>query len=510
MPAQGDRPMPAASGSRSSLKSYLFATLVTLAATLVCWAVYGRIDPANLIMIYLAGVAFVASRSGFREAFLAACLSVLLFDVLWVQPRFSLSVFDSQYLVTFGVMLGVALLISSLTLQVRRQAAASAERERRTAALYSLSKQTARARSRQEIALAAANEIRNVFDADAAVLLKEQELMVTAPSNSGFERDSGEAAAAAWCFKHEGVAGRGTETLPLSQGFYLPLRGSQGAVGVLALLPGESSWPPPTSERNLLETFANALGLAIERTLLAKESQEAKLQAESERVRNALLSSISHDLRTPLTSIAGAASSLKEGRGDTAALAGTIYEESVRLNNQVQNLLDMTRLQTGHVELRLEWQSAEEMVGSALERSKDVLKGRQIEVRLAPDLPLVQVDGELLQKVILNLLENVSAHTPAGSSVEISADNMHEVLRLNVADRGPGVAKGDENRIFERFFRRDESDSTRRFGLGLAICRAVMKVHKGRVWVENRSDGSGSVFHVEIPKPAKQPEVPGG
>jgi two-component system sensor histidine kinase KdpD len=461
-------------------------------------------------MVYLLAVAFVASRFGPRETAVSAALSVLLFDVLFVPPRFTLAVSDSQYIVTFAIMLGVALLISSLTFRVRQQAKGSADRERRTAALYTLSKEMARARSKREIALAAAKEIRDVFEADTAVLFQDKDLVAVASSISGFEREPNEAAAASWSLKNDQVAGKGTETLPGSRGLYVPLRGSKGPVGVLAVLPSETGWPWPAAQRNLLETFANGLGLAIERTTLAKESHEARLQAESERIRNALLSSISHDLRTPLTAIAGAASSLKEGQGNQQALAETIYEESVRLNMQVQNLLDMTRLQSGEVKLRLEWHSAEELVASALERAQELLEHRTIEVKLSPELPLVSVDGELIAKVLVNLLENVSTHTPAGTPVEISADDMREVLRINVADRGPGVANGDEVRIFERFFRREGRRDTAGFGLGLAICRAVMKLHNGRVWVENRRDGTGAVFHVEIPKPAKQPEVPRG
>lgn len=493
-----------------SAKGYAASLGVVGLATAICFAMYASLDLSNLIMVYLGGVAFVASRFGPRETIFSAGLSVLLFDVLFVPPRFTLAVSDSQYIITFAVMLGIAMLISSLTLRVRRQAQDSAERERRTAALYTLSKEMARARSKREIASAAAKEIRDVFDADAAVLLLENDLTPIASSTSGFEREPSESAVAAWCLKHSEAAGRGTETLPGARGLYLPLRGGQRALGVLAILPSEANWPLAAAQKNLLETFANGLGLAIERTILAKEFHEARIQAESERIRNALLSSISHDLRTPLTAIAGAASSLKEGQGDASELAETIYEESVRLNLQVQNLLDMTRLQSGEVQPKLDWHSAEELIGSALERSRELLHGRKVNVSLAPDLPLLRVDGELMQKVFVNLLENVATHTPEGTPVDIWADVMREVLRLNVADRGSGIAKGDEAKIFERFFRREERKLPGGFGLGLAICRAIMRLHDGRIWAENRSDGPGAVFHVEILKPDKQPEVPSG
>jgi two-component system sensor histidine kinase KdpD len=263
------------------------------------------------------------------------------------------------------------------------------------------------------------------------------------------------------------------------------------------------------AQLNLLETFANGLGIAVERTMLARESHEARIQAESEKMRNALLSSISHDLRTPLTSIAGAASSLRDGKGDSKQLADTIYQESIRLNFQVQNLLDMTRLQSGDVALKLDWQSLEELVGTALERTKDLLGNREVTIKMPEDLPLVYVDGQLIEKVVTNLLENVVAHTPEGSPIDISARAGISYIVLDVADRGAGIPKGEETKIFERFFQREARMNGGGFGLGLAICRAVMRLHDGQIWAENRRDGPGAVFHVEIPRQT-QPEVPRG
>ncbi len=505
-PGAAARNLSKARSSRTAARSawdYLASIILVAAATGVCLAVYGSLDPSNLILIYLIAVAFVASRFGVGQSVLAAVLSVLLFDMLFVPPRFTLAVSNPQAVVTFCVMLGVALLISTLTLRVRQQAQASEERERTTSALYTLSKEMARSRSKREICEAAAKEIRGLFNLDAAVLLNDAGLKPIAPSLKGFEVLPEEASAAERCFA-ENDAAEG------ARGLYLPLRGSQGAVGVLALIPTEASLPLDPAQRNLLETFANGLGLAVERTLLAKESHEARLQAETERIRNALLSSISHDLRTPLTAISGAASSLKDGLGDPKELAETIFHESARMNLQVQNLLDMTHLQSPEMQPKVDWHSAEEIVASAVDRSRELLRGRRVHARLDPGLPLVQVDGELIQKVLVNLLENVATHTPPGSPVEISADDMREVLRLNVADRGPGVRPGEEAKIFQRFYRREERPAGARFGLGLGICRAIMKLHSGRIWAENRRDGPGAVFHVEIQKPSSQPEVPSG
>ena len=492
-----------------SASGYLWTIVVTAISTGICALLFHRFEPSNLIMIYLLGVAIVASRFGAGESIAACVLSVLCFDFFFVEPRYTFVVANAEYLITFAVMFTVAILISSLAIRLRSQVAASQEREMNTNALYTMSKELSKSRNKREICLIAANQIRQVFDVDVAVFLKDGHFDTIVPSESKFESSEEESAVARWSFDHNEPAGKDTASAPHSHGYYLPLRGGGAAVGVLAILPNANAWPLSQSQSSLLETFANGLGLAVERAMLAKESHEARIQAESERMRNALISSISHDLRTPLTSIAGAASSLHDGTGDSKQLADTIYSESVRLNLQVQNLLDMTRLQYGDEDLRLGWQSMEEIVGTALERTKDLLQGREVSVSMPPDLPLVLVDGQLMEKVVTNLLENAAAHTPGHSAIEITARAGITYVVLDVADRGPGIAKGEETRIFERFFQSDGRREGRGFGLGLAICRTIMKMHKGQIWAENRRDGSGAIFHVEIPR-HKQPEVPIG
>ena len=489
---------------------YLEAVAVTGLATAIGFALHPRFDFANVIMVYLAGVALIANRHGRAESVFGTVLSVGTFDFLLVPPRGTLAVKDSQYLLTFVIMLGVGLLISDLTLRVRRQAEEVRERERRNQALYRLSEAMSRSRSKREIARVAQKEISEAFGADVAIQFKGDELDTVAASESQFECEEAESRASELCLSQNQRTGRGTQIEPSARGVFIPLLGGQGPFGVVCLLPSKTQWPFSPAQESLLETFTNSLGLALERTFLAKESQEAKFQAESERIRNALLSSISHDLRTPLTAIAGAASSIQAQQGDFKELAGTIYDESIRLNLQVQNLLDMTRLQSGEVRPRLEWHSLEEIVANALARATEVLAGREVTADLTRDLPLIEVDGELLGKVLLNLLENAATHTPPRSAITITADNMREFVRLNVADRGPGLKKGEETQIFERFIRRDARGQSEGFGLGLAICRAIMKLHGGRVWAENRTDGTGAVFHVELIKPKRQPEVPHG
>jgi len=497
------KPLRRTSVSYGTPQGYGWTAAVVALTTGLCALLYNHVSPANLVMIYLLGVTLVASRFGPGEAAIASLLSVVIFDVAFVPPRGTLAVSDTQYLITFAVMLLVALVISRLTFRLREQARNASERERRTAALYSLSRQLARSRSKVEIAAAAAKEIAEVFESEVAILIpNEGGLRTLATSASSFE----EASVAQWSLEHDEAAGRGTNTLPGSKGLYLPLHGGAGAVGVLAFLPNETNWPLPSAQRNLLETFGNGLGLALERAQLAKESHDSRVQAESERTRNALLSSISHDLRTPLTSITGAASALVE-RGEGGDLAQTIVQESQRLNLQVQNLLDMTRLQSGEVKPRLEWNSLEEIIGTALDRNRGLLKDRPVEVRIPDNLPLLSIDSELVLKLFVNLLENAANHTPPGTHLWITASEGSSMVRVVVADDGPGIPPGSEVAIFERFSQGGAKGEG--LGLGLAICRAIMKLHGGVVWAQKRM-GGGSEFHVEFPRPTSQPEVPIG
>lgn len=504
----GDERQPKRTATGQTSAKSIAATLVAVAAASAVG--YGLdlvgAGDANLVMVLLIAVAMVARFLGQIEAVLATVFSVLAFNFLFVEPRYTFAVSDSQYLLTFAVMLGVALVISTLTLRLRASALASAERERRSAALYALSRELARSRSKQEIASAAQREVEATFGGEATVLVRQEAALVAlAAAKSAFHTDPNEAAVANWVLLHSQPAGKDTDTLGGSCALYLPLLGAQGASGVLAFRPVQSEWPLSPVQRGLLETFANTLGLALERAQLAKESHEARVSAESERLRNSLLSSISHDLRTPLTSISGAASALvARGAGE---LAETIYQESVRLNHQVQNLLDMTRLQSGEIALRLEWHVLAELIGDAIGRCRDLLGHEKVIVAIPPDLPLLKVDGELLVKLFTNLLENIAQHAPSATEVRITAIDQTDIVRVVVADNGPGIPKGEEAAVFERFARGGAPGKG--LGLGLAICRTIARLHSARIWVRNGREG-GAEFHLELPRPSQQPEVPVG
>lgn len=471
-------------------------------ATALGFLLYDLVGIANVAMLYVLAVAIAAVRSYPYESALTALASVLSFNFFFVEPRFTFAVSDARYILLFLVMLFVAIVISTLTQRLKGQLKDASERERRNSSLYRLSQLLAQQRGKRELAAVAAQEIRSVFDADVSVFLAEDRTLTPiGGSESGFERNPSELAVATWVAEHRQPAGMGTDTLPGSAALYLPLLGAEKMVGVLAVRSGQK--PLALGPRRLLETFANSLGLALERAILAKESNDARVQVESERIRSTLLSSISHDLRTPLTSITGAASSLRQGNPNQTPLIETIYEESIRLNHQIQNLLDMTRLQSGGVELDVEWHVAQDLIASALQHARPILGSREVLVKVDGQIPLLKVDGLLIEKALVNLLENAGRHTPQGTTIWLGAEVRGSHLVLSVRDNGPGIPDESLSKLFTPGYRTPSGG----YGLGLAVVRAVVDLHGGEIHVRNVAEG-GVEFALLLPLAKDQPEAP--
>lgn len=485
-----------------TIPGLLYGLALMAAAVGLGYLLYESIGLANIAMFFVLAAAIAAAKTTQWESALISLVGVLAYNFCFVEPRYTFAVSDARYTVLFLVMLSVSVVISTLTQKLKKQLASSSERERRNSSLYRLSQLLAQQRGKRELALVAVSEIRSVFDGDVAVFLMEKgKLVPYASSQSHFEASSSELAVASWVGAHGQCAGVGTDTLPGSSALYLPLLGAESQVGVLGFQPGSKQLD--LSARRLLETFANSLGMALERALLAKESNNARILAESERIRSTLLSSISHDLRTPLTSITGAATCLKQGSPNQDSLIDTIHDESVRLNHQIQNLLDMTRLQSGGVELNLQWHLPQDLVATALASARPSLGSRDVQVKNPGSLPLMQVDGLLIEKALVNLIENAGRYTEPDSRIIIETEVQKGVLLFNVRENGPGIPEENLSKLFTPGYRTPSGG----YGLGLAVVKAVTDLHQGEVKAQNQPEG-GAQFTLSFPLPANQPEAP--
>jgi two-component system sensor histidine kinase KdpD len=491
----------------SGLWAYAQALMIVAVITIFAHGLIPYFAPVNLIMIYLVGVVLAAMWCGRGPAMVASLLSVAAFDFFFVPPFLTFAVSDTQYIITFGVMLLVAVIISSLTVQIKQQAEIAKERERRTAMLYAMSREFATSQQPEALMQIASRHISELFNSDVVMLLPDSQGRLAQAGSLLLDNELG---VAQWVYEHGQMAGMGTTRLPAVRGLYVPLITAQGVVGTLGLYPKQPKFAFSADQLQLLETFANQATLAIERARLAEETEQARMQIETEQLRNALLSSVSHDLRTPLAAITGAVSTLLENEQtlDPAArheLAEVAYEESERLNRLLGNLLEMTRLESGGIKVEKEWQLLEEVVGVTLDRLGNRLAGRAFTVNLPDNLPLIPMDSVSIEQVLVNLLENAIKYTPPGSPIELSAQLTTDEVIIEVADRGPGLAIGDEKRVFEKFYRAQPS-SAGGVGLGLTICKGIVEAHGGRIWAENRANG-GTVFRFTLPLGGKPPEV---
>ena len=486
-------------------EGYMWAVTATAICTAISWFMLDHFGLANLIMVYLLGVVVVAARYGRGPSVLSSFLSVVLFDFCFVPPRFSFAVSDSQYLVTFAVMLLVALLISSMTANTRHQARIAGHRERRIASLYAMSRELAATRGEENILRIAVKHVAEVFEAQAVVLLPNDMGSIVYPKGQGTPQSchGSDLSVAQWVYDHGQMAGQGTDTLPGGEVVFLPLKASSGMIGVLALLPLNPARLALPEQQRLLETFTSQIALALERVRLAAEAHNAHLRMEAEQLRNSLLSAISHDLRTPLAAIVGASSSLvRDGDRLTSnarqELGQAIYDEAIRMAGLANNLLDMARLEAGSVVLNRQWQPLEEVVGGALAGMSSRMANHPVTVKLPHDLPLVEIDSMLIERVFANLLDNAVKYTPSGTPIVISAISDQNDLVVTVSDWGHGIPAGEEKRIFEKFHRVASEGNQGGAGLGLSICRSIVEAHGGRIWADNSLSG-GAAFHFTLP-----------
>src|SRR5882762_4415330 len=490
---------------------YGWALVTTLLCTAVAFALYPRFELSNLVMVYLLGVTVAGLRFGRSPAVMTAILNVAAFDFFFVPPRFTFAVADVQYLLTFGVMLIVALVIANLVASVRQQTRVAGARERRTALLYAMSRELAATRGISSMARVAVRHVAEVFQSQGVILLPDLEGKLGYPRDRPLDKSfrSADLAVAQWVADHARQAGLGTDTLPAATGLYMPLGDERQRLGVLAVLPANPRRVLLPEQRHLLETFAGQIGLALERARLAEVAEAARLAAERESLRNTLLASISHDLRTPLAVMAGAGGTLAE-HGPTLdeatrfSLARSIETKAREMSELVSNVLDLMRFESGQVVLRRDWETLDDLVGAALRRVEARLGGHAVDVRIASDLPPVHVDATLVAQVFANLFDNVAKYTPTGTRVSVSAVEDGPFVRVVVEDDGPGLPPGDPARLFDKFQRGSGEGPVVGVGLGLAICQAIVRAHGGEIEAHRRA-GVGARFEFTLPSSEPEP-----
>jgi two-component system, OmpR family, sensor histidine kinase KdpD len=497
----------AAGGTVIRWDRYGWAAAISALCTLFAFAMYRRFELSNLVMIYLLGVTVAGLRLGRGPSALTAVLNVAAFDFFFVPPRYSFAVSDVQYLVTFGTMVTIALVIANLTASVRQQTRVAGARERRTALLYAMSRELAVTRGIAGMARVAVRHVAEVFQCQAVVLLPAVGSKLRYPQEPPLESSFRHAdlAVAQWVADHGRPAGLGTDTLPAARGQYLPLGEEGRTVGVLGVLPSNARRVLLPEQSHLLGTFAGQIALALERARLAEIAEASSLAAERETLRNTLLASISHDLRTPLAVMAAAGSTLAQhgaglDEGTRVALAHSVETKAREMSDLVSNVLDLVRLESGQVVLRRDWQTLDDLVGSALGACAERLAAHQVELRLAPDLPPVWVDATLIVQVFTNLFDNIAKYTPAGTRLTVSAavEPDRGFVRVTVDDEGPGLPPGDPARLFDKFQRGSDEGSVVGVGLGLAICQAIVRAHGGEIEAERR-EGGGARFTFTLP-----------
>lgn len=484
---------------------FLPGVLLVAVATLVGRALIGVFAPANIVMFYLICVAITAMKWGLVPSIVTSLLSVLAFDFFLVPPYFTLTVADTQYILTFAVLFVVGLIISYLTARIRLQTEAAERKAGEMASLYTLSRSLTDIEELDDALATITQAARETFRRETVMLLPAPEslgVLRPYPLGSAGSLDGEEMAAATESFRNQAVVGDGTNTMPQVNARFVPLKTSRGTVGVMALASAGGSGEWTTEQTPLLETFASLAAAVIEHIQLVEEARNARALEATERLQTALLNAISHDLKTPLVSIIGALSSLEEGvvASETARmnLLRVAREEADRLNRLISGLLDESRIQAGAMVLSRQSVDVQDLIGAALEQLGGQARRRRVAVEVTPSLLLISVDCSLMVQALANVVDNALKYSPADAEVEISARKVSEEVCIEVADRGAGIPEGDLSRIFDKFYRIQRPDNVAGTGLGLYISKGIIEAHGGRTEAMNRPEG-GAIIRLIVP-----------
>ncbi len=486
------------------LSPYLGALGLTALCCALTVPMLDHFDLVDITMVYMLGATVAALCLGLGPAVCASLANIAAFDYFIVPPRLSFFVTEPRYFVTFGVMLGVSIVIAKLVSAVRMQTTAAAARERRTAALYSISRELAVTRDAETMAAVAERHIAAVWQSAAVVRVLDDGRLSLRQSGSG---NSPDATVCEWVVEHRRRAGLGAGHFSGDPLIYLPLLGSEGVRGVLIVEPSDPRRMLLPEQSQLLEALAGQLALALERVRLAEAAQTAQLTAERATLRNTLLASISHDLRTPLSAIAGAGSMMAHDSfpldGHRRNTLGRLIEDKARdMTELLTNVLELMRLESGAIEVRREWHVLEDLIGLTLRKNEIKLGRRRTIVDIPGDLPMMFVEGGLIVQMLSNLVENCTKYTPPDTEIVITAGLAGSDMVITVEDDGPGLSMIDPERLFEKFERGTTEGNVGGVGLGLAICRAVSRLHGGDIKVMPAQSG-GARFAITLPVTAE-------
>ncbi|OWW18187.1 DUF4118 domain-containing protein [Noviherbaspirillum denitrificans] len=498
--------------------AYAAAVAIPLFCAAVATPLLVFLDLANIVMLFLLGVVSVAVFFGRGPAILATVLSVAVFDFGFVPPRLSFKVSDVQYLVTFSVMLGVGLLVTQLTSRLRSEAQLAARREAQSTALYEFARDLSGALQTEQILEIARNVINQTFRVQSVIVVPDSKGRLNPQAPDDHQASNSphlnvmDIEVAQWCFDNEKPAGVLHNFMPSSTFAFYPLISPMRARGVLALFCQQSERIHMAEQSNQIMAFAALVAIALERQHYIDVAQDAIVHMESERLRNSVLSALSHDIRTPLTSLVGLSESLAISKPPLAPhqleMANALHEGAMKMHELTSTLLEMARIQSGKVNLNLQWQYLEEVVGSALRACRTTLASHEIRVNLPSDLPLVRFDAVLIERVLCNLLENAAKYAPIRARITIAAKTSNGMLEVEVRDSGPGLPVGQEQDIFEKFVRGQRESALPGVGLGLSMCRAIVEAHQGLINGYNASGGGACiVFTLPLGKPPDMPSL---
>jgi two-component system sensor histidine kinase KdpD len=488
---------------------YLVSLVAVAAALGVGRLIYSWFGIENVDLVFLTAIVAVAVRFGLWPSLLASVAASLGYNFFFMEPLYTFTIGDPNNVAAFFLFILMAALVSNVAARVRTQAVAALGRARTTESLYAFSRKLAGVGTLDDVLWATAYQIALMLKVRVVLLLSDNGSIAV---KAGYPPEDmladGDVAAAKWAWENNRPAGRGSDTLPGAKWLFLPMRTGRGAIGVIGI---DSDKPGPLltpDERRLLDALIDQGALAIERVYLVEDMDRVKRTVETERLRSALLTSISHDLKTPLAAVLGAAGTLRDlskrlGEAEKADLVATIIDESERLNRFIANLLDMTKLESGAVVPNMALHDLGEIVGSALRRATKILARHRVDVDLQADLPMLELDAVLFEQALFNLLDNAAKYAPADTVIRVESWREQDVVCLRVLDEGEGIPADELEHIFDKFYRAKKGDQVRAgTGLGLAISRGFVEAMRGTITAGNRADRHGAAFTISLPTPA--------